>query len=87
MNAQQILNELYATPVQDPRVLEMAQQIEFLTKEFQAGNCSRDEYIELLGDFQTQRLIQEQCEDLAAKERLNTIVNIVVNSASVLSSV
>lgn len=87
MNAQQILNELYATPVQDAGIMEMAQQIEFLTKEFQAGHCSRDEYIELLRDFQTQRLIQEQCEDLAAKERLNNIVNIVVNSASILSSV
>lgn len=87
MNAQMILNEIYGTPVQDPAVLALAQQVESFTKEFQAGNISTDEYVELLADFKTQQMILAQCNDLAAKERLNNIVNIVINSATVLSSI
>jgi hypothetical protein len=87
MNAQMILNEIYGTPVADPAVLALAQQLESFTKEFQAGNISNDEYVELLADFKVQQLILAQCNDLAAKERLNNIVNIVLNSASILSSV
>ncbi len=85
MNAQMILNEIYGTPVQDPAVLALAQQLEQMTKEYEAGNMSKDEYIELLADFKTQQLIIAQCNDLAAKERLNGIVNVVINAASVLA--
>lgn len=87
MNAQEILNELYKTPVQDPVVHELALQVEALTKNFQAGEISAEEYTELLNDIVLQRLIVAQCHDLEAKEKLNQIVNIVINSASMLSSV
>jgi hypothetical protein len=85
MNSQMILNEIYGTPVQDPAVLALAQQLEQLTKDYETGNISKDEYIELLADFKTQQLIIAQCNDLAAKERLNGIVNVVINAASVLA--
>jgi hypothetical protein len=85
MNAQMILNEIYSTPVQDPAVLALAQQLEQLTKDYESGAMSKDEYIELLADFKTQQLILAQCNDLAAKERLNSIVNVVINAASVLA--
>ena len=85
MNAQMILNELYQTSVNDPEVLKLAHQLEQLTKDYEAGNIDKDEYIELLVDFQSQQLIIAQCNDLAAKERLNNIVNIVINAASLLA--
>jgi hypothetical protein len=87
MNAQMILNELYATSVNDPAVLALAHELEALTKDFQAGNCSADEYQELLVDFQRQQLIHAQCADLSAKERLNSIINVVINAGSMLTSV
>jgi hypothetical protein len=65
-------------------VLALAQQLEQLTKEYECGNLSKDEYIELLADFKTQQLISAQCKDLAAKENLNSIVNVVINAASIL---
>ena len=86
ITAEQILNELYATAVNDPAVLSLAQQLEQLTKDFQAGNCSDDEYKELLMDFRRQQLISAQCQDLASKERLNSIINVVLNAASLVGS-
>lgn len=87
MNAQLILNELYATSVNDPAVLVLAKDLEALTKSFQAGELSADEYQELLVDFKTQQLIMAQCSDLASKERLNSIINVVINAGSALSSI
>jgi hypothetical protein len=87
MNAQLILNELYATSVNDPAVLVLAKDLEALTKSFQAGELSADEYQELLVDFKTQQLIMAQCSDMASKERLNSIINVVINAGSALSSI
>jgi len=87
MNAQEILNELYNTPVQDPEVLNLAKQLESITKSFQAGHLSADEYQELLQDFRTESMINAQCRDLASKERLNSIINVVINAGSALASV
>jgi hypothetical protein len=85
MNAQMILNELYQTSVNDPEVLKLANQLEQLVKEYEAGNIDKDEFVELLVDFKTQQLIIAQCRDLASKERLNNIVNVVINAASLLA--
>jgi hypothetical protein len=85
MNAQMILNELYQTSVNDPEVLKLANQLEQLVKEYEAGNLDKDEFVELLVDFKTQQLIIAQCRDLASKERLNNIVNVVINAASLLA--
>jgi hypothetical protein len=87
MNAQEILNELYSTPVEDPSVLAMAQQLEAMTKAFQTGQMSASEYQELLGDFRSQQLISTQCQDLESKEKLNNIINVVINVGSALSSI
>lgn len=87
MNAEMILNELYNTPVTDPVVLNIAKQLESITKSFQAGHMAADEYQELLGDFRTESLINAQCQDLASKERLNSIINVVINAGSALASV
>ena len=48
---------------------------------------SRDEYVELVKDLQTEQLINAQCSDLAAKEQLNTICNAVVDVANMLSPI
>lgn len=85
MNAQMILNELYQTSVNDPEVLKLANQLEQLVKEYEAGNIDKDEFVELLVDFKTQQLIIAQCQDLSSKERLNNIVNVVINAASLLA--
>jgi hypothetical protein len=87
MNAEMILNELYQTSVKDPAVHELATQLEALIKSFQRGELSADELQELLVDFKTQQLIMAQCSDMASKERLNSIINVVINVGSALSSV
>lgn len=87
MKAQDILDSVHGTQTQDPMAAQLAAQLSQLTQEFQAGHISNDEYLELIADLQTEQLINAQCQDLAAKERLNTICNAVLSAASVLSSV
>ena len=87
MKAQDILDSIYGTQTQDPLAAQLAAQLAQYTQEFQAGNLSNDEYLELIADLQTEQLINAQCQDLAAKERLNTICNAVLSAASVLSSI
>jgi len=86
MNAQQIIDSIQGTQTNDPRALAIAQSLAEYTQAFQAGQMSKDEYLELIQDLQRESLINAQCDDLAAKERLNTIINAVVSAASVLSS-
>jgi hypothetical protein len=87
MNAQQVLDSIYGTQTNDPLAARLAAVLAEYTQEFQAGNLSKEEYLELLQDLQTEHLINSQCQDLAAKERLNTICNAVISAASVLSSI
>lgn len=87
MNAQDILNSIYGTQTQDPLAAQLAAALAQYTQEYQAGNLSKEEYLELVADLQTEHLINSQCQDLAAKERLNTICNAVISAASVLSSI
>ena len=87
MKAQDILNEVYGTQTQDPQAAQLAAMMAEVTQAFQAQQVSREEYLELIKDFQAQQLINAQCKDLAAKERLNNIINVVINAAMLLSSV
>jgi Mg2+/Co2+ transporter CorC len=87
MNAQQILDSVYGTQTTDPVAAQLAAVLAQYTQEFQAGNLSRDEYLELIQDLHTEHLIDAQCQDLEAKIRLNQICNAVISAASVLSSV
>lgn len=87
MIAQDILNSLYETKTQDPAASRCAAQIAEYTQQFQTGQLSNDEYLELIADVQLEHLIEGQCADLAAKERLNTICNAVISAANILSSV
>ena len=82
-----ILNELYQTSVKDPAVMDLAHQLEELIKSFQREELSADEFQELLADFKTQQMISAQCADLESKEKLNSIINVVLNVGSALSSV
>jgi len=87
MNAQQILNGIYGTQTQDPIAQQLAGVLAQYTQQFQAGQMSKDEYAELVRDLQTEQLINAQCSDLEAKERLNTICNAVLNAVDILSSI
>ena len=87
MNAQQILNEIYGTQTNDPVAAQLAAQLAQITQAYQQQEISTGEYLELIQDLQTQQLIAAQCQDLSSKERLNNIINVVVNAASVLSSI
>jgi hypothetical protein len=87
MNAQQILNEIYGTQTQDPVAAKLAAWLAEVTTAYQSGQMETDEYLELLGDFQRQQLINATCSDLESKERLNNIINVVISAASVLSSI
>ena len=87
MKAQDILDSVHGTKTQDPRMAQAAAMLSEYTMEFQAGRMSSDEYQELVADLQVENLINAQCDDLAAKERLNTICSAVLNAASLLSSV
>jgi hypothetical protein len=87
MNAQDIINEIENIPCNDPALMPLGNALHQYTKQFQSGELSKDEYLELLQDLHTEQLINAQCSDLNAKERLNTICNAVINAASLLSSV
>lgn len=87
MKAQDILDSVHGTQTQDPRMAKLAAMLSEYTMEFQAGRLSSEEYQELVADLQVEHLISSQCDDLAAKERLNTICSAVLNAASLLSSV
>lgn len=86
MNAQEILNEIYGTQTNDPVAAQIAAQLAQVTQAYQQQQISTGEYLEILQDIHTQQLINAQCQDLSSKERLNNIINVVINSASMLSS-
>jgi hypothetical protein len=87
MNAQQVLNEIYGTQTNDPVAAQLAAQLAQITQAYQQQQVSKGEYLEMIRDLQTQQLIIAECQDLSSKERLNNIINVVINAASVLSSV
>lgn len=84
MNAQDIINEIESISCNDPALLPLGNALHQYTKQYQAGELSKDEFLELLQDLHTEQLINAQCADLHAKERLNTICNVVLNGASML---
>jgi len=84
MNAQDIINEIESISCNDPALLPLGNALHQYTKQYQAGELSKDEFLELLRDLHTEQLINAQCADLHAKERLNTICNVVLNGASML---
>lgn len=84
MNAQDIINEIESISCSDPALLPLGNALHQYTKQYQAGELSKDEYLELLQDLHTEQLINAQCQDLAAKERLNTICNVVLQGANML---
>jgi hypothetical protein len=87
MKAQDILDSLQGTQTNDPRMIQAATLLADYTREFQAGRMSSEEYQELVADLQVENLIYAQCDDLAAKERLNSICSAVLSAASLLSSI
>ena len=56
----------------------------FAATAYKNGDLNKDEYLDLLKTLHFEHLINVQCEDLHAKERLNTICNAVLNAASLL---
>jgi hypothetical protein len=87
MNAQDIINQIESIPCNDPALLPLGGALHQYTRQFQSGELSNDEYLELLQDLQREHLIHLQCQDLAAKERLNTICNAVISAGRLLSSI
>lgn len=85
MNAQDIINEIESIPCDDPALLPLGNALHQYTKQYQSGELSKDEYLELLQDLHTEQLINAQCNDLHAKERLNTICNVVITGAKMLA--
>lgn len=85
MNAQDIINEIESIPCDDPALLPLGNALHQYTKQYQSGELSKDEYLELLQDLHTEQLINAQCNDLHAKERLNTICNVVIAGAKMLA--
>lgn len=85
MNAQDIINEIESIPCNDPALLPLGNALHQYTKQYQSGELSKDEYLELLQDLHREQLINAQCADLHAKERLNTICNVVITGAKLLA--
>ena len=85
MNAQDIINEIESIPCDDPALLPLGNALHQYTKQYQSGELSKDEYLELLQDLHREQLINVQCADLHAKERLNTICNVVIAGAKMLA--
>jgi len=87
MNAQDIINEIESIPCNDPALLPLGNALHQYTRQYQSGELSKDEYLELLQDLHTEQLINAQCQDMHAKERLNIICNGIISAANLLSSV
>lgn len=84
MNAQDIINEIERISCNDPALLPLGNAMHQYTRQFQSGELSQDEYLELLKDLQIKHLIHIQCSDMAAKEQLNTICNAVIAAGRLL---
>lgn len=87
MNAQDIINEIDSIPCDDPALLPLGGLLRQYTLQFQSGELSKDEYLALLQDLHLEQLLHIQCSDYGAKQRLNTVCNVVIGAAKVLSSV
>jgi hypothetical protein len=85
MTADDILNEIQSIPCTDPTLLPLGNMLHEYTTAYKSGDLSKDEYLDLIKGLHYEHLINAQCEDLHAKERLNTICNVVLNAASALA--
>lgn len=85
MNAEDIIKEIESIPCNDPALLPLGNALHQYTKQYQSGELSKDEYLELLQDLHREQIINAQCADLNAKERLNTICNLVITGAKMLA--
>ncbi|MEY4332897.1 MAG: hypothetical protein RLZZ196_1635 [Bacteroidota bacterium] len=85
MTADEIINEIQSIPCNDPALLPLGTMLHEYTLAYKSGDLSKDEYVDLLKTLHFERILNAQCEDLHAKERLNTICNVVINAASMLA--
>ena len=84
MTADDILNEIQSIPCDDPSLLPLGNALHEYTTAYKAGDLSKDEYLDLLKTLHLEHLLNVQCADLHAKERLNTICNVVLQGAKML---
>ena len=85
MTADDILQEIQSIPCNDPSVLPLGNALHEYTTAYKNGDLSKDEYLDLLKTLHLEHLINLQCQDLQAKERLNTICNVVLQGAKMLA--
>lgn len=85
MTVDDILNEIRSIPCNDPALLPLGNLLHDYTVALKSGDLSQDEYVDLVKGLHTEQLINAQCADLHAKERLNTVCNVVINAAKLLS--
>ena len=67
----------------DPFLMELGTQAENIKTMFDNGELTNSEYLDLLNDLIKSKNINDAVQDLAAKERVNSILNALVTLASV----
>lgn len=85
MTADDILQEIQSIPCNDPSLIPLGNALHEYTSAYKSGDISKEEYLDLLKTIHLEHLINVQCDDLHAKERLNTICNVVLQGAKMLA--
>lgn len=79
-NMQQTLAEIANSG--DETFANFAQQINTIVEQAKAGQMSNEEIAEILRDAQSQLVILEEMNDLAFKEKLNTVITGLITIAT-----
>ena len=68
----------------DSGVQGAAQQAHQYTEMFKTGQMTRDEYLQLMSDLQSQANINKSMDNLHSMEMLNTAINGLINLALIV---
>jgi len=66
-----------------PKMLEEA--FEGVNQLYAAGDITKDEYLNILRGFDTEKIIASSAEDAAKKQELNALINNAITVASMVA--
>jgi hypothetical protein len=84
MNCTDIVNQL-AGVLQSPSTVaaQIAASATQATQQLKAGQLTQDEYKEIIGDLQTQQLVNIEAQFLVVKEELDQLFNLISQATSI----
>lgn len=83
MNIEKQFSELISSPC--PHVSGASAKALSYKKMFDEGALSKDEYLELLRDIESEKIIDGTNEQLLQKEALNTLLNNLITAVSLVA--